>query len=356
MIGRNDVTGTRDVKITQFPRSPWRTAVASSKSERRQTPARVGSFLFLSFFLFLVFKKFQFLFLASLRFLFVSATLTYSWQPTSVAYRSEVAPLLESSKPQGGCSSISTMADAGEREEKEKKKRKCMFREREREREREIERKKERERERERNEANKSRVLLSISCGASCFFSHQSTSRNPRSRMKTKLRLPYLLSDSTSHVRLSFLVNWQDMITVCMTVCLDGNGNSWTRSPMLRLDSNFPQRVDNRLASNRKDQVTERLFEQLLLRFKRKVGWRRHGQAQKFEVQEAQWKIKEFAGGQLKKARGVRTRSRMPIGHPIRQIFLGSIPNIEDRIYRLHTRAMGLWGYEILSFLAKNRQ
>ena len=37
----------------------------------------------------------------------------------------------------------------------------------------------------------------------------QSTSRNPRSRMKTKLRLGYvyLLSDSTSHVRLSFLVN-----------------------------------------------------------------------------------------------------------------------------------------------------
>ena len=42
--------------------------------------------------------------------------------------------------------------------------------------------------------------------------------------------------------------------------------------------------------------------------------------------------------------------------HPIRQIFLGSIPNIEDGVYRLHTRAMGLWGYEILSFLAKNRQ
>ena len=50
----------------------------------------------------------------------------------------------------------------------------------------------------------------------------------------------------------------------------------------------FPQRVDNRLASNRKDQVIECLLEQLLLRFKRKVGWRRHGQAQKFEAQEAQ--------------------------------------------------------------------
>ena len=44
------------------------------------------------------------------------------------------------------------------------------------------------------------------------------------------------------------------------------------------------------------------------------------------------------------------------VAHPIRQIFLGSIPNIEDGVYRLHTRAMGLWGYEILSFLAKNRQ
>ena len=42
--------------------------------------------------------------------------------------------------------------------------------------------------------------------------------------------------------------------------------------------------------------MTECLFEQLLLRFKRKVGWRRDVQAEKFEAQEAQGKIKEFAG------------------------------------------------------------
>ena len=49
-------------------------------------------------------------------------------------------------------------------------------------------------------------------------------------------------------------------------------------------------------AWKRKDQVTECLYEQLLLRFKSKVGWQRHGQAQKFETQEAQSTIKEFAG------------------------------------------------------------
>ena len=35
-------------------------------------------------------------------------------------------------------------------------------------------------------------------------------------------------------------------------------------------------------------------------------------------------------------------RSPLAIAHPIRQIFLGSIPNIVDPVYRLHTRAMGL--------------
>ena len=45
-------------------------------------------------------------------------------------------------------------------------------------------------------------------------------------------------------------------------------------------------------------------------------------------------------------ATGYRFASLEPawFNHPIRQIFLGSIPNIEleDRVYRLHTRAMGL--------------
>ena len=40
----------------------------------------------------------------------------------------------------------------------------------------------------------------------------------------------------------------------------------------------------------------------------------------------------------------VSSLSRMSVNtHPIRQIFLGRIPNIEDRVCRLHTRAMGLW-------------
>ena len=221
MIGRNDVTGTRDVKITQFPRSPWRSAVASLKtwkSERRQIPERVGSFLFLSFYFF--FKKFQFPVLASLRFLFVSATLTYSWQPTSVACRS-ASEVAEGSKPRVSHRSRRWRTRRKGRRRRRKKGSACFERERER------------EREREKRSKQKPGALVNL-MWRFLFFSHQSTSRNPRSRMKTKLRLRYLLSDSTSHARLSFLVNWQDMITVCMTVCLDGNGNTWTRSPMLR--------------------------------------------------------------------------------------------------------------------------
>ena len=42
--------------------------------------------------------------------------------------------------------------------------------------------------------------------------------------------------------------------------------------------------------------------------------------------------------------------------HPIRQIFLGSIPNIVDPVYRLHTRAMGLWLRDSLIFGKKIRQ
>ena len=50
MIGRNDVTGPRDVKITHFPRSPWRCAVASADLETRQSAARADRFLFLGIF------------------------------------------------------------------------------------------------------------------------------------------------------------------------------------------------------------------------------------------------------------------------------------------------------------------
>ena len=131
--------------------------------KERETPdSRAdGQFPFPVFLFFC--KKFQFPFLASLRFSFVSATLTYSWQPTSVACRSasEVAPRLESSKPQVAHRSRRWRTRRKGPGEGEEKKEVHVSRERERERER--------ERASERNEANKSRVLLSISCGASCF-------------------------------------------------------------------------------------------------------------------------------------------------------------------------------------------
>ena len=88
MIRRNDVTGPRDVKITHFPRSPWRCGVASAsaESETRQSAACVDRFLFLGIFrtvprpfhvsLFLSFfllrlRGSSFLFFVSLLFLFV---------------------------------------------------------------------------------------------------------------------------------------------------------------------------------------------------------------------------------------------------------------------------------------------
>ena len=49
MVGRNDVTGPRDVKIAHFPKSPWRCAVVS-ESETRQSPARTDRLLFLGIF------------------------------------------------------------------------------------------------------------------------------------------------------------------------------------------------------------------------------------------------------------------------------------------------------------------
>ena len=151
---------------------------------------RVGSFLFLSFFFsFFFFKKFQFPFLPSLRFcLYVQHWGTHD--------SLQASPLLESSKG----SSISTIADAEEREEKEKNKKEVhVSRERERERERESERERERVRERvrvrewerEREKRNKQNpgALVNL-MWRFLFFSHQSTSRNPRSRMKNKTETP----------------------------------------------------------------------------------------------------------------------------------------------------------------------
>ena len=150
----------------------------------------------------------------------------------------------------------------------------------------------ERQKERER-ETNKSRVLLSISCGASCF---SLTSRRAgihahewKQNWDSATSFPIRPATSGYHSlwtdKTWSLCAWLFASTGTATRELDLGCWDWTRT--------FPQRVEYRLASNRKDQMTEFVFEQLLLRFKRKVGWRRDGQAQKFE---AQWKIKEFAG------------------------------------------------------------
>ena len=82
MIGRNDVTGPRDVKITHFPRSPWRCPVASATECRVRGPFPVSwhfpdcspafPCLTVSFFLSFEIERFQFpFFFVSLLFLFV---------------------------------------------------------------------------------------------------------------------------------------------------------------------------------------------------------------------------------------------------------------------------------------------
>ena len=255
----------------------------------------------------------------------------------------------EQQAPPHVSSSISTMADAEEREEKEKKKKEVHVsrerererererdrkkrerereretererdrkREREREREREIERKREREREIDRKKRERERerekerererererdrkrerergkqkpgALVNL-MWRFLFFSHQSTSRNPRSRMKTKLRLrvPPIRFDQPRQAIIPCELTRHDH---CVHDCLPRRERQLVNSISdvetgLEL---FHSESTYRLASNRKDQVTECLFEQLLHRFKRKVGRRRHGQAQKFEAQKAQW-------------------------------------------------------------------
>ena len=220
------------------------------------------------------FKKFQFLFLASLRFLFVSATLTYSWQPTSVAYRSasEVAPLLESSKPRVAHRFRRWRTRRKGRRRRRKNGSACFEREREREREREKER--ERERERERNEANKSRVLLSMSCGASCFSLTSRRAGIHAHEWKQNWDCPTSFPNRRRPAMSGYHSLWTDK-TWSLCAWLFASTGTATRELDLRCwdwTRTFPQRADNRLASNRKDQVTECLFEQLLVRFKRKVG------------------------------------------------------------------------------------
>ena len=213
---------------------------SSAKSERRQTPARVDSFLFLSFYFF--FKKFQFPFLASLWFLFQSATLTYSWQPTSVACRSasEVAPLLQSSKPRVVHRSRRWRTRRKGRRRRKKK---------------ELQVSRERERERE-TKQTKPGALVNL-MWRFLFFSHQSTiaSRNPRSRMKTNLRLRYSfpIRPATSGYHSLWtdktwsLYPWLFASTGTATRELDLRCWDWTRT--------FPRRIDNRLASNRTGKI-----------------------------------------------------------------------------------------------------
>ena len=126
------------------------------------------------------FKKFQFPFLASLRFLFVSATLTDWWQPTSVACRSasEVASLLQSSKPR-----VAHRSRRWRTRKKGRRRRKkgsaCFEREKERElekerqRDRETERQRDRETERQRDretetERHRERETKQTKAGCSC--------------------------------------------------------------------------------------------------------------------------------------------------------------------------------------------
>ena len=131
-----------------------------------------------------------------------------------------------------------------------------------------------------------------MSCGASCFSltSRRAGIHAHEWKQNWDYATSFPIRPATSGYH-SFELTRHDH---CVHDCLPrrerqlvnsiSNVETWTPT--------FPQRVVNRLASNRKDQVIECLLEQLLLRFKRKVGWRRHGQAQKFEAQEAQWKIK----------------------------------------------------------------
>ena len=140
MIGRNDVTGTRDVKITQFPRSPWRSAVAFSKSERRQTPARVGSFLFLSFFFFFFLRSFSFLFLPHSGFCFKYNTdvlITAYKRRLQICFRGGSAAGEQQAPPQVAHRSRRWRTRREGRKRRRKQGSACFERERERERERE---------------------------------------------------------------------------------------------------------------------------------------------------------------------------------------------------------------------------
>ena len=151
-----------------------------------------------------------------------------------------------------------------------------MFRERERERERERgegERKKEREREREREtKQTKARCSCQSHVALPVFLSpvdeQESTLTNEN---KTQTTLPPFRFDQPRQAIIPCELTRHDH---CVHDCLPRRERQLVNSisNVETWNPTFPQRVDNRLASNRKDQVIECLLEQLLLRFKRKVG------------------------------------------------------------------------------------
>ena len=163
----------------------------------------------------------------------------------------------------GGRSGMQNEREEKEKRERERENERERERERENEREREREkkereRKRKRERERERGkerEKRKKQKLHGCSCqshvtcinGHFLYFSHQSTSWNPRLRMKTKdsatsfpIRPATLGCHSLWPEKAWPLCAWRFASTGTATRELDLRCSNWTRT--------FPQRVDNYLA------------------------------------------------------------------------------------------------------------
>ena len=79
---------------------------------------------------------------------------------------------------------------------------------------RSIEREREREREREKRNKQKPGAFVNLMWRFLYVFLSPVDEQESTLTNENKSETPLLLSDSTSHVRLSFLVNWQDMICV----------------------------------------------------------------------------------------------------------------------------------------------
>ena len=155
-----------------------------------------------------------------------------------------------------------------------------------------VSRERERERERERPSKQKPGALVNLMWRFLFFLSpvdEQESTLTNENKTETTLRIPPFRFDQPRQANIPCELTRHDH---CVHDCLPRRERQLVNSisDVETWTPTFPQRIDNRLASNRKDQVIECLLEQLLLCFKRKVGciWRRHGQAQTFEAQEAQ--------------------------------------------------------------------